>query len=448
MVRLYAEARAVEEVLRGLSRGPRADANRRVSASARQILDEVMAGAGGRTASTAPSREVGARSMESVRASRLALTEVFSLLTQVSAVEPKAEAAPAAEPVHRRSRPLEAARRLATAERGEQRGDRAERAPTATRRLSRLGLYRSLYGLPMSLAQQERPAPQEGLPESEATTPVRGRRLPTRARLGRRARVAESFFLADAPVGAAEGGATPAGPRRAGFNQTLDAVDSGQGTQGLPSWAQRTTGRRAGVTATAGSLLDALHAARGPGEVIAAVNRQAPTRDSARTLPTPVLRLLDEIRAEAAASLESASSSSEASSAGGGARQGSRTAGPRPVSTTRVFSGFTNINRMARAKTTQGVGEDRLMKLTRRLQSLIFLAEGRKADAMKEVRLAEDSAAARAEGQAAPTQSGDAKASQVDVDALAQEVLQVVQRELEARSERRAEDPENKTPWW
>ena len=97
---------------------------------------------------------------------------------------------------------------------------------------------------------------------------------------------------------------------------------------------------------------------------------------------------------------------------------------------------------------TQGIGADRLMNMVRRLQGLVFLADHQRDEALRQVRLAEDSAAARAEGQAAPTQSGDNRANEVDVDALAQEVMQVVQREMELRSERRQDDPENKLPWW
>jgi len=95
-----------------------------------------------------------------------------------------------------------------------------------------------------------------------------------------------------------------------------------------------------------------------------------------------------------------------------------------------------------------GLGADRLMKLVRKLQQLVFLADSQRDAAMRQVRLAEDSASARAEGQAAPTQSGDSKSHQVDIEALSQEVLQHVQRELESRSERRQEEPDNRSPWW
>ena len=45
------------------------------------------------------------------------------------------------------------------------------------------------------------------------------------------------------------------------------------------------------------------------------------------------------------------------------------------------------------------MGDDKVMKLAKRLQGLIHLAEQRRDDARRQVRMAEDSSAAKSEGQ-------------------------------------------------
>jgi hypothetical protein len=72
----------------------------------------------------------------------------------------------------------------------------------------------------------------------------------------------------------------------------------------------------------------------------------------------------------------------------------------------------------------------------------------RKDQARAEVRMAEDSVAARAEGGTSPTQSGSETEGEIDVEALGREVLEVVARELELRRERRQEDPDERSIWW
>ncbi len=86
--------------------------------------------------------------------------------------------------------------------------------------------------------------------------------------------------------------------------------------------------------------------------------------------------------------------------------------------------------------------------LAQRLQQLINIAETNRDSARGEVRMAEDSAGARAEGSAAPSAEGSTHDASVDVDALAQEVTDAVTRELEMRQERRLEDPSGRGIWW
>ena len=82
---------------------------------------------------------------------------------------------------------------------------------------------------------------------------------------------------------------------------------------------------------------------------------------------------------------------------------------------------------------------------------MIHLAEGTgdRDEARRHVRMAENSAAARAEGQgAAPGSNKESgKNKQVDIESLITEVVQSVNRELALRRERRQEDPDGGS-WW
>ena len=107
-------------------------------------------------------------------------------------------------------------------------------------------------------------------------------------------------------------------------------------------------------------------------------------------------------------------------------------------STTRVVRGMTGLNPRSGTDRSRSAASDRVSKLAKRLQELIAMAENQnRGGARQEVRMAEDSAAARAEGQSAPTDAGDTGDQAADIDTLAREVTEQVTRELEMRRERR-----------
>ncbi len=83
-------------------------------------------------------------------------------------------------------------------------------------------------------------------------------------------------------------------------------------------------------------------------------------------------------------------------------------------------------------------------RLVRRLQNLVHLAEvdRRKLEAQRNVRMAEDSAQARAEGSASPDAAASGEAPPVDLDALRREVLSAVTSIRDSRTIRRSEDPD------
>jgi hypothetical protein len=90
-------------------------------------------------------------------------------------------------------------------------------------------------------------------------------------------------------------------------------------------------------------------------------------------------------------------------------------------------------------------------RLIRRLQQLVHIAETdrRVLEAQRRVRMAEDSAPARAEGSASPSTASTAGSAPVDLDTLGRDVLTEVTRQFQARNERRQEDPDVRNDvWW
>jgi hypothetical protein len=90
-------------------------------------------------------------------------------------------------------------------------------------------------------------------------------------------------------------------------------------------------------------------------------------------------------------------------------------------------------------------------RLIRRLQQLVHIAETdrRVLEAQRRVRMAEDSAQARAEGSATPATASTAGGAPVDLDTLGRDVLAAVTQQFQARNERRQEDPDVRNDvWW
>jgi hypothetical protein len=130
-----------------------------------------------------------------------------------------------------------------------------------------------------------------------------------------------------------------------------------------------------------------------------------------------------------------------------------RPKGSGPVrSTAKSFSGgVRSVAAQARGRAASS-GDERVMKLVKKLQDLIHLAEAerRLAEARAQVRLAEDSAAARNEGSGPVGAGADAKGAdkgKQDIEALGREVAEVVFREIETRRHRRMED-RDESGWW
>jgi hypothetical protein len=200
------------------------------------------------------------------------------------------------------------------------------------------------------------------------------------------------------------------------------------------------------VQVVSDDLVSALVSASQPADVVdVLMSRSAKMSMASADLPQPVIQVIQQIQSEAAKvdNQLGAAAAETVSSAKSG-----RTRGRRGVrSTARVVRGFTGLQPRAPAR-GRGPGMEKINQLAKRLQELIALAERQPGSARSQVRMAEDSAVARAEGQAAPTSPEGEKDGAVDVDALTREVTEAVSREIEMRRERRQEDPDGHSIWW
>jgi hypothetical protein len=171
------------------------------------------------------------------------------------------------------------------------------------------------------------------------------------------------------------------------------------------------------------------------------------------SLPAPVIKVIEQVREGARQDLEARFQMAR-ESASGEESTGARSTSARSSSGSvepQLLRAVKGLKKTRRARSQGGQGDDRVMKLAQKLQSLIHLAEGTgdRNDARRHVRMAEDSAAARQEGQGtAGAEAGASKRdTQVDIDALVNEVVRTANSELAMRRQRRQEDPDG-GKWW
>jgi hypothetical protein len=245
----------------------------------------------------------------------------------------------------------------------------------------------------------------------------------------------------------------PAG--RQPFEERLHGVAMGAPVATAPAWAARSDG--APRVRSPGGLFEALARATSAEEIVRVIYaRSEGVRETPLAREAPVVQVIEQIRQEVRQEVrrEQAATESVTRATRVNAPQTTTIRGNyvQPVqSTTRVNrGGVRGVGATARAVSAGG-GDDRVTKLVKKLQGLIHLAEaeGRLADARSQVRMAEDSASAKAEGQGpvGSSKEGPEKSQKQDIDALGREVLEVVTRELEFRRSRRTED-HDESNWW
>jgi hypothetical protein len=266
--------------------------------------------------------------------------------------------------------------------------------------------------------------------------------------------------LADTDARAADGRRSTAGQgaryrNRPGLQSTLGEVDEHSGARHeLPVWARRASGSPLVRSSEQRDVMQALARAHTPEQVVQVIAQHGAELGSVpASLPAPVLKVIEQVREGARQDLEErfmAAREAGAESNAGGARSAptpARTESAQPE----LLKAVRGLKKRQASRRQAGVGDDRVMKLARKLQSLIHLAEGTgdRDEARRHVRMAENSAAAKAEGQgAAPGSNKESgKNKQVDIESLITEVVQSVNRELSLRRERRQEDPDGGS-WW
>jgi hypothetical protein len=262
------------------------------------------------------------------------------------------------------------------------------------------------------------------------------------------------------PAGAAPSRAGAGAPRRAALDSTVLDLARPAGTEGgsaanAPTWATRAEGRP--LIRSAQGLFDSLARATTAEQVVAVIAQRAGGFEGAVPLTEPMREVVQAIRAEmrdsamqapefVAQPVHLATRAPDVQSPPATVIRGARVQGV--PSSASVRRGSVRPVRSTALATGAGGADDRVSKLVRRLTDLIHLAEDQRrlSEAQSQVRMAEDTAAARAEGSAPLGQSAGGGVK-LDIETFTREVLEVVGRELESRRERRTEDGDESN-WW
>jgi hypothetical protein len=238
---------------------------------------------------------------------------------------------------------------------------------------------------------------------------------------------------------------------RPSLESTLASVSESALPANAPTWAARSDG--APRVRSAQGLFESLARATTAEQVVGVIAARAGEMSGPVPLTDPMRAVVEQIRQELRPSAVAAEGTVLQTRAPDIAApettvlRPSRSSGP-VASSAIMRSGGTRPVRSSALVRGPGGADDRVSKLVKRLTDLIHLAENerRLSEAQAQVRMAEDTAAARAEG-SAPVGNSGGQGSKLDIETFAREVLEVVNRELELRRERRTEDGDESN-WW
>jgi hypothetical protein len=195
------------------------------------------------------------------------------------------------------------------------------------------------------------------------------------------------------------------------------------------------------------ALVTALARAESPEDVVRVIVERAGGFEAVSAeLPTRAMSLIERIAS--AADAESIGvgrvRKTKARSTRRATRKPDRQVEPQVL---RPNSVYRNAPSSSGARRQPQSGSSGVMKLAGKLMKLIHLAEAerRVSDAQAQVRMAEDTASARAEGGLG--EMSQQSETEVNIKALQQDVLDAVLRELELVQARR-EDPDGRNIWW
>lgn len=196
------------------------------------------------------------------------------------------------------------------------------------------------------------------------------------------------------------------------------------------------------------ALIRALARANRPEEVVRViVERRVEATSLSRELDVPVGRIVRQI-AEQGAVLRAGPSGARRPAANAWSRSRRRSIPRQLLAPTRAHR--TAPTSVEPSAARQGVGDSRITRLAHKLMGLIHLVESdhRLAEAQQHVRMAADTDEARREaGHGAAPGGPEGADLEQDYEALRQDVLANVLRELELNRLRR-EDPDGHSIWW
>ena len=323
---------------------------------------------------------------------------------------------------------------------------------------------RSAYGVDTDTLVNEPVEAGEPVVDANGVPVVRG--SASRAAVSRTAAIGSTrtdMVHAASPAASRSATKGQAAPRTSGayrnrprLHATLGEVDEHSGVRHeLPVWARRASGTPLVRSSEQREVFQALARAHTPEQVVQVIAHHGSELGAApASLPAPVLQVIEQVREGARQDLEARFKAAR-EAANDAESTGARSA-PTPAKAAKsaepeLLRAARGLRKSRNARRKSGQGDDRVMKLARKLQSLIHLAEGTgdQNEARRHVRMAENSEAARREGQGQVGAEAGAsnKNQQVDIEALVSEVVQSVNSELAMRRQRRQEDPDGGN-WW
>ncbi|MEC7983796.1 MAG: hypothetical protein VX278_01450 [Myxococcota bacterium] len=251
------------------------------------------------------------------------------------------------------------------------------------------------------------------------------------AKMGIRARTYNSAngTMIDAVAAQAMGMSPPKGRSRIPLAWVLEAVDLKSNSASLPNWAKRASQKP--LIKGSSDFAEALNKTSSMDDVIRVIfertSNKAVKEASLESLPSSAVQVIQQIRKEAHQLEQTRAESQREVALSRLDEKGS----PRRRKRTTLPS-FTGLKPIATAPVQPTViQDDKLSKLTRRLEDLILVAEQQgKKEAQQGARLAEDSSQAIEEGRGDPKGADEGVNEQMNLDALYRDVLHNVENAM------------------
>jgi|GEM_PF-6328978 len=271
-----------------------------------------------------------------------------------------------------------------------------------------------------------KPSPWLSPKEASVETRAANALIKRVAKLGVKAKVYRSpkGTMMDAKAARALGFSPPKGKSRIPLTWVLEAVENKSNSGVLPNWAQRASEDPLHKGTTA--LITSINRASSMDEIIKVIFERTGSKQIApsfQNMPIAATKVLQNIRQEAQ-HLQLVQEEQKEQIAQVQAKEKGLARAAK-----NIVSNFTGLKPLATAPVAAaGVNDDKLSKLTRKLEDLILVAEQEgKREAQGGARLAEDSAQAIEEGRSEPKGIDEGVSEQLNLDQLYRDVLRAVE---------------------